>query len=224
MLWRIHNMSEKSIELMNAGISTDYDEGVLLTAGVDEAGRGPLAGPVVAAAVILDPGRPVNGLDDSKALSPRRRSELEIEIQTSAIAWSVGRADADEIDSINILQASLLAMQRAISSLSVSPELALIDGNRCPELTCRSKAVIRGDKIVPAISAASILAKVARDREMLELDRQFPGYGFARHKGYPTRLHIEALSTLGITPVHRVTFRPVRRVIESGTGIKSESN
>jgi ribonuclease HII len=186
-----------------------------LTAGVDEVGRGPLAGPVVAAAVILDPARPVEGLKDSKQLTERRRESLAGRIRECALAWAVGRAEVEEIDAINILQASLLAMQRAVSGLSLLPQLALVDGNRCPRLDCPAQAVVRGDALVPAISAASILAKVVRDREMVELDSRYPGYGLARHKGYPSKLHLQALESLGVTPIHRRSYAPVRRLLEA---------
>jgi ribonuclease HII len=186
----------------------------ILTAGVDEAGRGPLAGPVMAAAVILDPARPIAGLTDSKLLSEQRRVTLEGEIKEKALAWAVARADVVEIDTLNILQATMLAMRRAIVALSPSPLLALIDGNRCPAtLPCRAEAIIKGDRTVSAISAASILAKVARDHELRYLDVIYPGYGFARHKGYPTKDHVAALEKLGVTPVHRRTFDPVRRML-----------
>ena len=181
----------------------------ILTAGVDEAGRGPLAGPVFAAAVILDPARPIVGLADSKKLSPNRRERLAAEIRVKAWAWALGWADVAEIDRINILQASLLAMRRAVMALSVMPERALVDGNRCPMLTCPSQAIIRGDSSVPAISAASILAKVARDAAMRELHDRYPQYGFARHKGYPTVAHIAALHRHGPCPEHRRFFAPV---------------
>ena len=186
----------------------------LLTAGVDEAGRGPLAGPVMAAAVILDPLRPIAGLADSKKLSERRRDALEAEIKEKALAWSVACAEVEEIDALNILHASMLAMQRAILALNPAPLLALIDGNRCPSpLPCRSEAIVKGDQTVPAISAASILAKVARDRELLTLEDLYPGYGFAKHKGYPTKDHVAALEKLGVTPIHRRSFEPVRRLL-----------
>lgn len=184
-----------------------------LTAGVDEAGRGPLAGPVSAAAVILHPNRPIVGLDDSKRLTPRRRGLLELEIQDKAMAWAVAFASVEEIDRINILQASLLAMRRAVGALEPAPQLALIDGNRCPQLACAAEAVIGGDALVPVIGAASILAKVARDREMLLLDARHPGYGFAKHKGYPTRDHITALRELGPSVQHRRSFRPVQELL-----------
>lgn len=184
-------------------------------AGLDEVGRGPLAGPVVAAAVILDPARPIDGLLDSKRLSESRREQLTELIQDQALAWAIGRAEVEEIDRINILQASLLAMQRAAQALDPAPLEALVDGNRCPELACPSQAVVKGDDCVPAIMAASILAKVTRDREMVALDEKYPGYGLAKHKGYPTRAHIEALEQLGITEIHRRSFGPVRRLLEA---------
>lgn len=189
-------------------------DAVLWVAGVDEAGRGPLAGPVSAAAVILDPARPIQGLDDSKKLTPARRDALDLEIREHALAWAVAWASAEEIDRINILQASMLAMQRAVAALSIRPRRVLVDGNRCPDVGCEARAVIGGDGLVPSIGAASILAKVARDRLMCELDRTFPGYGFAGHKGYPTRAHIEALRRLGPCPEHRRSFGPVRALIE----------
>ncbi|MEN8167502.1 MAG: ribonuclease HII [Pseudomonadota bacterium] len=184
-----------------------------LLAGVDEVGRGPLAGPVVAAAVILDPTRPIEGLADSKKLSEKRREQLAEQIREQALAWSLGRSEVEEIDRINILQASLLAMQRAVESLSVAPHRALVDGNRLPRLACAAEAIIGGDNTVEVISAASIIAKVARDREMVELDAVHPGYGLAKHKGYPTKQHIEALRTLGVTSIHRRSFGPVKRLL-----------
>lgn len=186
----------------------------VLIAGVDEAGRGPLAGPVTAAAVILDPARPIDGLADSKALSGAQRAALEIEIKEKALAWAVAHAEVEEIDTLNILWASMLAMRRAVVALHTPPLLALIDGDRCPaELPCRSQAIVKGDESVPAISAASILAKVARDRELVRLDAHYPGYGFAQHKGYTTREHVAALEQLGATPIHRRSFEPVKRVL-----------
>ncbi len=182
-------------------------------AGVDEAGRGPLAGDVVAAAVILDPGRPIAGLRDSKRLSPRRREELAEAIRARAAAWALGRADVAEIDRLNIAQASLLAMRRAVEALPVRPALVLVDGNRLPEWRYRARAVVRGDATVPAISAASILAKVRRDADMLEWDRRYPGYGLARHKGYPTAAHLAALRALGVTAIHRRSYAPVRDLL-----------
>ncbi len=187
-------------------------------AGVDEVGRGPLAGPVVAAAVILDPERPIQGLDDSKKLNEKRRLALAAEIRECALAWSLGRAEVEEIDRINILQASLLAMRRAVEGLSLAPAIALVDGNRCPALACRSLAVVKGDSLVPAISAASIIAKVCRDEEMIRLDAHYPGYGLAQHKGYPSREHLLALHDLGVLPIHRRTYAPVRRLLERARG------
>ena len=184
-----------------------------LTAGVDEAGRGPLAGPVVAAAVILDPARPIPGLDDSKRLSPQRREALDAEIRARAAGWAIARVDVDVIDAINILEATMLAMREAVARLDPAPERVLVDGNRCPDLPCPARAVVRGDAGVAAIGAASILAKVARDREMVEMDRHYPGYGFARHKGYGTRAHREALFRLGPSPIHRCSFAPVKSAL-----------
>lgn len=183
-------------------------------AGVDEVGRGPLCGPVVTAAVILDPQRPIEGLNDSKRLTERKREALFVEIQEKALAWCIARAEVEEIDRLNILHATLLAMQRAVEGLSIQPDLALIDGNRCPELSMPSEAVVQGDGLVAEISAASILAKVSRDREMVLLDEQYPGYGIARHKGYPTPAHLKALQELGPTPIYRRSFAPVRRFFE----------
>ena len=185
-----------------------------LVAGVDEVGRGPLCGPVVTAAVILDPSRPILGLNDSKKLSEARRDALYEEIREKALAWCIARADVHEIDSLNILHATMLAMQRAVEGLSVQPRLALIDGNRCPKLKVPCAPVVQGDAQVPAIAAASILAKVCRDREMVELYAVYPGYGIARHKGYPTPEHLDALKRLGATPIHRRSFAPVRAVLE----------
>jgi ribonuclease HII len=182
---------------------------------VDEVGRGPLAGPGVAAAVILNPERPIAGLADSKKLTPKRREILAQQIKSEALAWSLGRAEVEEIDRINILQASLLAMQRAVEELPIQPQRALVDGNHCPQLPCPVEAVVGGDSTVPAISAASIIAKVARDLEMVELDVKYPGYGLAKHKGYPTRMHLEALQQLGATAIHRRSFAPVRRVMQA---------
>lgn len=185
-----------------------------LVAGIDEAGRGPLAGSVVAAAVILDAHRPIEGLTDSKKLSAGRRDALEIEIKCHARAWAIAEATHLEVDEINILQASLLAMKRALLSLALKPGQVLIDGNRLPEIEgYRMRAVVRGDLLEPCISAASILAKTHRDRQMLELDRQYPEYQFARHKGYPTRLHRELLAKHGVSPAHRRSFGPVRELL-----------
>lgn len=182
-------------------------------AGVDEVGRGPLVGAVVTAAVILDPMKPISGLADSKKLSEKRRLALFEEIKEKALSWSLGRAEPEEIDRLNILHATMLAMQRAVASLAITPDYVLIDGNRCPELPVPSQAVIKGDSLVAEISAASILAKVSRDREMAELDLLFPQYGFARHKGYPTALHLERLAQYGVTSHHRRSFSPVRNAL-----------
>ncbi|MGM3161395.1 ribonuclease HII [Dickeya undicola] len=182
-------------------------------AGVDEVGRGPLVGAVVTAAVILDPSRPIVGLADSKKLSEKRRLSLYDEIRDKALAWSLGRAEPEEIDSLNILHATMLAMQRAVAGLPITPDFVLIDGNRCPSLPMPSQAVVKGDSLVAEISAASILAKVTRDSEMSVLDQQFPEYGFAQHKGYPTAYHLEKLATLGATPHHRRSFAPVKRAL-----------
>lgn len=182
-------------------------------AGVDEVGRGPLAGPVIAAAVILDPENPIQGLMDSKKISEKKRILLSKEIREKALSWSMGRAEHDEIDSINILQASLLAMKRAIESLSLQPELVLVDGVYCPDIIYKVEAIIKGDSKIPAISAASIIAKVARDNEMIALDNKYPGYGFSQHKGYPTKMHINALKELGISSIHRKSFSPVKRLL-----------
>lgn len=186
-----------------------------LICGVDEVGRGPLAGAVVTAAVILDPARPIEGLDDSKKLSEKRRDTLYEQIREQALYWALGRAEVDEIDRINILQASLLAMQRAVIGLGVVPARVLVDGNRIPQgLPCPARAIVGGDASEPCIAAASILAKVSRDREMVELDARYPGYGLARHKGYPTRLHLDALRAQGASPIHRRSFGPVRKILQ----------
>jgi ribonuclease HII len=185
-----------------------------LVAGVDEVGRGPLCGAVVTAAVILDPARPILGLNDSKKLTAARREQLFDEICEKSLAWCIARAEVEEIDQLNILHATMLAMQRAVAGLSVTPRLALIDGNRCPLLDVPSAAVVKGDSKVPAIAAASILAKVSRDREMQALDLLYPGYGIAGHKGYPTPVHLAALQRLGPTPIHRRSFAPVRKLLE----------
>ncbi len=182
-------------------------------AGVDEVGRGPLAGDVVAAAVMLDPHRPIEGLRDSKKLSASRREELAQLIRERALAWSIASASVDEIDELNILQASLLAMHRAVQALDPQPEYVLVDGNRLPRWHYASQAVVRGDDRVPAIAAASILAKVHRDNALIALETQYPGYGFASHKGYPTPEHLQALQTLGVTPMHRRSFAPVKKVL-----------
>ncbi|OOF27694.1 MULTISPECIES: ribonuclease HII [Salinivibrio] len=184
-----------------------------LIAGVDEVGRGPLVGAVVTAAVILDPNQPIEGLTDSKKLSEKKRLALYDEIKAKALAWSLGRAEPEEIDRLNILQATMVAMQRAIAGLAVTPDYALIDGNRVPSLPMPAQAVVKGDLRVAEISAASILAKVDRDREMAELDIAYPAYGFAQHKGYPTKAHMAALSEHGALPMHRKSFKPVKRAL-----------
>lgn len=184
-------------------------------AGVDEVGRGPLVGAVVTAAVILDPNKPIVGLADSKKLTEKKREQLFIEIQEKALCWCIGRAEPEEIDEINILHATMLAMQRAVAGLSITPDFVLVDGNRCPKLSMPSQAVVKGDSLVQEISAASILAKVVRDREMVELDKAYPEYGFAKHKGYPTAYHLEKLAQYGATKFHRTSFAPVRRALEA---------
>ncbi|MBB3240791.1 ribonuclease HII [Pseudomonas sp. Tn43] len=186
-----------------------------LVAGVDEVGRGPLCGAVVTAAVILDPSRPILGLNDSKKLTEARREELYDEICEKALSWYVARAEVEEIDELNILHATMLAMQRAVEGLHIQPKLAMIDGNRCPKLSMRAQAVIQGDGKVPAIAAASILAKVSRDREMAAFELIYPGYGIGSHKGYATAVHLEALVRLGPTPIHRRSFAPVREAYEA---------
>jgi len=184
-----------------------------LVCGIDEAGRGPLAGPVVAAAVILDPANIISGLNDSKKLSAKRREALAIEIRLKALAWAVAEASVEEIDRINILQASLLAMQRAVEMLQIRPVHALVDGNRCPELDCSVEAIIGGDGKVASIAAASILAKTVRDAGMLELHAVYPMYGFDRHKGYPTADHLKALRIHGVSLIHRRSYGPVAQLI-----------
>jgi ribonuclease HII len=190
---------------------------VQLICGVDEAGRGPLAGAVYAAAVILNLERPVLGLADSKKLSEKKRDSLSIEIKQHALAWAIASCSAKEIDEINILQASLLAMKRAIEAMhlqfGITPTLVQVDGNKCPKISLPCEAIVKGDSKVQAISAASILAKVARDAELYELDKIYPQYGFSQHKGYPTALHLEMLSLHGITPVHRLSYAPVKALI-----------
>jgi len=182
--------------------------------GVDEAGRGPLAGPVIAAAVMLDPADPLPGLADSKSLSPARRAALAAIIRERAVAWAIGRAEVEEIDRLNILRATMLAMRRAVLALAPTPGEVLIDGNRLPQLPIQARAIVGGDVSTPCISAASILAKTTRDAEMQLLHARFPDYGFDMHKGYPTALHLAALCRYGVSPVHRRTFRPVRILIE----------
>jgi ribonuclease HII len=191
----------------------------MMIAGVDEVGRGPLAGAVVAAAVILDPKQPIVGLKDSKQLSEKKREALAVEIKQKALAWSIGRAEVAEIDQINILQASLLAMRRAVEGLSIQPSLVQVDGNRCPSLPTgmQCEAIIKGDSKIAAISAASIIAKVARDAELVELDQQYPQYQFAKHKGYGTALHLALLQEYGVSPVHRHSFAPVKKALQQHT-------
>lgn len=189
----------------------------LLICGVDEAGRGPLAGAVYAAAVILNPDRPILGLADSKKLSEKKRDLLSIEIKQHALAWAIASSSVEEIDSINILQASLLAMRRAIESLqqqfNITPDLVQVDGNKCPKINLPCEAIVQGDSKVQAISAASILAKVARDTELYELDKQYPQYGFAKHKGYPTALHLKMLALHGVSAIHRLSYAPVKKCL-----------
>lgn len=186
----------------------------LLIAGVDEAGRGPLAGPVYAAAVILDPARPINGLNDSKKLSEKKRDRLALEIKECALAWAIASSSVAEIDAINILQASLLAMRRAVEALPSVPDEILVDGLHCPTVSMKARAIVRGDASIPAIAAASILAKTARDAELFRLHADFPQYGLDRHKGYPTAAHLAALHEHGATVIHRRSFAPVRRLLE----------
>ena len=185
----------------------------ILICGADEAGRGPLAGPVYAAAVILDDRNPIQGLADSKKLSEKKRDQLALQIRQQATAWAIATATAEEIDAINILQASLLAMKRAIEALKVRPHEVLVDGLYCPQTGIPSQAIVKGDSKVAAISAASILAKTARDEAMLELHSRYPQYGFDAHKGYPTAVHLAAIREHGITPEHRKSFRPVRELL-----------
>jgi len=184
----------------------------MLSAGIDEAGRGPLAGPVFAAAVILDPGKRIRGLRDSKVLTPERREELALEIRAHAIAWAVASAEVHEIDRLNILRATLLAMRRAVEALAVIPVEAIVDGDRCPTLACPVYAIVKGDRDVASISAASILAKTARDKLLIELDALYPNYGFAHNKGYGTPEHLAALDRYGPCPIHRMSFAPVAQM------------
>lgn len=189
---------------------------VYFVAGIDEAGVGPLAGPVFAAAVVLKRCCPIDGVADSKTLSARRRETLSDQIKQKATCWAIGRADVAEIDRLNILQATLLAMARAVEALVPAPHLVLVDGIRTPSLPCPVRAIVRGDALVPEISAASILAKVARDLEMDQWHERYPVYGFARHKGYPTETHVQALRLHGPCPIHRRSFAPVRAAIAAG--------
>ncbi|NNO01065.1 ribonuclease HII [Vibrio sp. B1-2] len=191
----------------------EYPKGYVLIAGVDEVGRGPLVGDVVTAAVILDPNNPIEGLADSKKLSEKKRLALFPEIKQKALAWSVGRCSPAEIDELNILQATMVAMQRAIAGLAIQPDLVLIDGNRVPQLPMHSIAVVKGDMRVAQISAASIIAKVVRDKEMEALDKLYPQFGFAQHKGYPTKAHFAAIEQHGVIAEHRKSFKPVKRVL-----------
>lgn len=188
-----------------------------LIAGVDEVGRGPLVGDVVAAAVILDPHNPIEGLMDSKKLSEKRREQLALEIKERALAWSIAQASPAEIDQINILHASMLAMKRAVEGLNVVPDHVLVDGNRCPQLSMSVEAIVKGDAKVAQIGAASIIAKVFRDQQMIELDKRYPNYGFARHKGYPTAEHLKLLQQYGVLPQYRRSFGPVKRLLEEST-------
>ncbi len=189
-----------------------------MIAGVDEVGRGPLAGAVVAAAVILPAGREIPGVGDSKALTSGQRTRVAEMVRRHALAWALGRAEVEEIDTVNILQASLLAMRRAVLALDPAPEYVLVDGRDCPAVPCAVRNVVKGDALVPTIGAASILAKVARDEEMVELDAQYPGWGFASHKGYPTPAHLRVLRERGPTPLHRRSFGPVREALRRMQG------
>lgn len=200
-------------EQVRAQSELGFFDGLTRIAGVDEVGRGPLAGPVVAAAVILDPDRPIDGLRDSKQLTAVRRETLAVQVRERSIAWAIGFCTPAEIDEINILQASMLAMRRAVEALEIAPQFVKVDGNRCPELRIPSEAIIGGDDSEPCISAASIIAKVFRDAEMCRLHEEFPAYGFDRHKGYPTPEHLLALETHGVSRVHRRSFAPVRRCL-----------
>ncbi|MFZ6776156.1 ribonuclease HII [Undibacterium sp. Ji83W] len=198
---------------LTSGLSLfDYENEVIC--GVDEAGRGPLAGPVMAAAVILDPNRPIAGLRDSKKLSEAKREQLAIEIKEHALAWCIAECSEQEIDELNILQATMLAMRRAVEGLSVTPTLALIDGNRCPVMAIASEAIVKGDDKVPAISAASILAKTARDHVLMQLHETYPQYALDQHKGYPTALHLERLREHGVSPIHRKSYAPVKALLK----------
>jgi len=188
---------------------------VKVVCGVDEVGRGPLAGPVIAAAVVLDPNRPIKGLRDSKKVSEKKRNILNLEIRDKALSWCIARADVAEIDELNILHASMLAMKRAVEGLELAAHHALVDGNRIPDLSCSAEAIVGGDNLVDCISAASIIAKVERDNEMVDMDSLYPGYGLAKHKGYPTKAHLQALQSLGVTDIHRRSFSPVRRILEA---------
>ncbi|MCU4675730.1 ribonuclease HII [Catenovulum sp. 2E275] len=200
---------------MQIDFDFEAEQKTRIIAGVDEVGRGPLVGCVVAAAVILDPNNPIIGLRDSKKLSEKKRAAFEIEIKQKALAWAIGTATPLEIDQINILQASFLAMKRAIEGLKITPQLALIDGNKVPQVSIPCQAIIKGDDLIPAISAASILAKEYRDREMFALAEQFPQYGFEKHKGYPTAAHLALLAEHGVISAYRKSFKPVKKLLES---------
>jgi len=199
---------------MNSEDYSHFNTNRQMIAGVDEVGRGPLCGAVVTAAVILDPDNRIEGLMDSKKLTEKKREALAVEIKEKALSWALGRSEVEEIDQINILQASLVAMSRAVANLSIEPELVLVDGNKCPDVPYPVEAIIKGDGLIEAISAASIIAKVARDQEMVALDKVYPGYGLAQHKGYPTAKHRAALIELGVTVIHRRSYKPVRDVLE----------
>jgi ribonuclease HII len=203
----------ETLSLFDDEFSDEGGEGEIIC-GVDEAGRGPLAGPVTAAAVILDPLRPIAGLRDSKKLSEAQRDALAVQIKERALAWSIAQCSEQEIDELNILQATMLAMRRAIEGLHIKPSLALIDGNRCPVMTVRSQAIIKGDDKVPAISAASILAKTARDHLLAQLHIEYPQYALDQHKGYPTALHLARLKEFGVSPIHRKSYAPVKALLK----------
>jgi ribonuclease HII len=208
-------MKKKSMKEESAQadlFAMDLYEGELIC-GVDEAGRGPLAGPVTAAAVILDPNHPILGLRDSKKLSEAQRDSLAVEIKKYALAWSIAECSEQEIDELNILQATMLAMKRAVEGLKITPTLALIDGNRCPVMSVRSEAIVKGDDKVQAISAASILAKTARDHLLAKLHEQYPQYALDQHKGYPTALHLARLKEHGVSPIHRKSYGPVKALL-----------
>ncbi len=206
-MWEPTNLFES----LDVPIETFFSHG--RQAGVDEVGIGPLAGAVVAGAVILDPARPIEALNDSKQLTANRRNELDEEIREKALTWALGRAEVEEVDRYNVLRASHLAMQRAVGALAVEPAVILVDGNKVPKVGLPAVAIVKGDQRVPQISAASIIAKVARDTEMNRLDDEYPGYGFAKHKGYPTKAHFKALAELGPSAVHRKSFAPVEAVL-----------
>ncbi len=208
MPFLIYSMQSK-IAFLQVKLSSDRK----LIAGVDEAGRGPLAGPVIAAAVILDDKNQIEGLGDSKTLSEKTRFRLAEQIRQKSVAWAIGQVEHEEIDELNILNASMLAMQKAVQALGVAPHHVQVDGNRCPELNCSVEAIVKGDAIIRAIGAASILAKVTRDTIMIEMDERYPGYGFAKHKGYPTRQHNDALARLGVCEIHRRSYAPVRKFL-----------